>query len=405
MLPSLRRSLPWVVIPLFTAMLAFLGVSARRTHDDTQALAQSAEQVVGLRSTIRYLNDYASLIAVLGAATGEERWASRYEEIVPQLDAAIREATGLASPVAQAALASTMVEAHRDLIIMERRALAMARSGDASARALLEGPEYLYLREVYDNGTNVFAQELSAIAEQRAANLAVRTRLETVGLALSAILFGATLISFQGRRRLQAAFEQTSIVARTDALTGLSNRRRFGDLLTNAIATGRKLGVDHALMLIDLDRFKPVNDAHGHPAGDELLRMVAARLRSVLGNDDAIGRLGGDEFAFVMCCDPATPDRPRADPQAVAERVVEALGRPFLLPGGLKVEIGASVGVSIVRAGRTSVDALMRDADAALYLAKTAGRSCARQFEPEPAGRARSRDAEPVGGLLVEAEA
>ena len=282
----------------------------------------------------------------------------------------------------RAARASTMGEAHRDLDTMERRARALAVSGDrAAARDLLNGPEYAYLQNVYANGSHVFVQELTGIATKRAADLNQRTWLETIGLGLGAVLLGATALSVRGHRRLQGALAHTAVVARTDTLTELPNRRRFYEELEAALATGRRHGLDHALLLIDLDRFKAANDAYGHPAGDELLRLVAARLRNTLRDDDRIARLGGDEFAFVVCCDPAGPDQPKTDPTAVAERIVDALGEPFALSGGAVVRIGASVGIGLTGAEGTGVDDLMHRADVALYRAKAEGRGCFRVFE------------------------
>ncbi len=376
------HGLSWLAIVPILALLTWLGLSGRDTQREVRAASQRAVRVAELRGTITNLDDWLAVLAQVAATTGERRWAERYDEAAAKLDAAVVEAVDLATPEARAALASTMGEAHRDLAVMERRALSLAMAGDLrSARDLLGGPEYAYLQTVYANGSNVFVEELLAIASKRAADLDARTWMETAGLGLSALLLGATVLAVRGRRRLQGALARTAVVARTDTLTELPNRRQFYEELEAALATGRRGGLDHALLLIDLDRFKAANDAHGHPAGDQLLRLVAGRLRNALRREEHIARLGGDEFAFIVCCDPAGPDQPRTDPVAIGQRIVDTLGKPFALTSGVVIQVGASVGIGITRARDTAVDDLMHRADVALYRAKADGRGCVRVFQ------------------------
>lgn len=379
----LGSRLSWLAVVPMLVLLVWLAWSGRHTQQEIRAASQRAVRIAELQDTIVNLNAWLAMLAQVAASTGEHRWVDRYDEAAAKLDAAILEAGGLATPQARAALASTMGEAHRDLDVMERRAMALAVSGDReAARTLLNGPAYAYLEEVYANGSNVFVQELTAIANKRATDLDARNWFETAGLGLSAILLGATALSVRGRRRLQGALAKTAAAAGTDTLTDLPNRRRFYEELETALATGRRYGLDHALLLIDLDRFKAANDAYGHPAGDELLRLVAARLRHVLRDEGRIARLGGDEFAFVLCCDPAGPDQPRADPEAVADRIVHTLSQPFALTSGAIIQIGASIGIGLTTAEDTAIDELMHRADVALYRAKADGRGCSRLFEP-----------------------
>ena len=378
-----RHNLHWLAVVPILALLVWLGLSGRQTQQEMRTASQRSVRVAELQDTIANLNECLTMLAQVAASTGESRWVDRYNEAAFKLDAAIGEAGTLATPEARAALASTVGEAHRDLDVMERQAMKLAVSGElGAARALLNGPEYAYLEEVYGNGSNVFIQELTAIANKRAADLDARNWLQTAGLSLSAILLGATALSVRGHRRLEGALARTAAVARTDTLTELPNRRHFYEELGAALEQGRRDGLDNALLLIDLDRFKAANDAHGHPAGDELLRLVAARLRHVLRDEARIARLGGDEFAFVLCCDPAGPDKPKADPKMVADRVVQALCQPFSLTSGAIIQIGASIGIGLTTAGDNTVDELMHRADIALYRAKADGRGCSRVFEP-----------------------
>ena len=385
------RGISWLAIVPIVALLAWLASSGRQTQEEIRVVSHRAVRVAELRETIGYLNEWLAALAQVAVASGEIRWADRYDEVAPKLDDAIAEAVALATPAGRAALASTMGEAHRDLSTMERRAIKSAAAGDkSSAQALLNGPEYAYLQDVYSNGSNIFGQELAEIGDKRAADLDVRTLLETVGIGLGAVLLGATALSIRGRRRLQGALALTAAVARTDALTQLPNRRRFHEELEAALADGGRLGLDHALLLIDLDRFKAANDAYGHPAGDELLQGVAGRLRA-LGDERFIARLGGDEFAFILRCDPGGPDIQRVDPTAVADRIVSALTEPFVLAGGTVVQVGVSVGIGISHPGDGGPGELMHRADVALYRAKADGRGCCRVFEEGMDAHVRAR--------------
>jgi len=179
--------------------------------------------------------------------------------------------------------------------------------------------------------------------------------------------------------------QEISRLARFDSLTALPNRAMMRQTLDEALrnATHRQRGC--SMFLIDLDRFKNVNDTLGHPIGDALLRQVAERLKSVMGNHGQIGRLGGDEFQAVL---PGTVDIGLLE--SLARTLIEHVSRPYMIEGH-KVTIGASVGVAIGDPGRTSADALVRNADLALYAAKGAGRGKHCLYEPSMHSEAAER--------------
>jgi diguanylate cyclase (GGDEF)-like protein len=170
--------------------------------------------------------------------------------------------------------------------------------------------------------------------------------------------------------------QEITRLARFDSLTGLPNRAMMRQTLDEALrnATNRQKGC--ALFLIDLDRFKNVNDTLGHPVGDALLRQVADRLKSVMGDHGQVGRLGGDEFKAVL---PGAVDIGLLE--SLARTLIEQVSRPYNIEGH-RVVIGASVGISIGDPGRCTADSLVRDADLALYAAKGAGRGKHCFFEP-----------------------
>ena len=161
---------------------------------------------------------------------------------------------------------------------------------------------------------------------------------------------------------------EISRLARFDSLTGLPNRAMMRQTLDEALRNASIRQKGCTLFMIDLDRFKNVNDTLGHPIGDALLRQVADRLKSVMGNHGQVGRLGGDEFQAVL---PGTVDIGLLE--SLARTLIEQVSRPYQIEGH-KVTIGASVGIAIGDPGRASADALVRNADLALYAAKAAGR-------------------------------
>ena len=179
--------------------------------------------------------------------------------------------------------------------------------------------------------------------------------------------------------------QEISRLARFDSLTGLPNRAMMRQTLDEALRNAAHRQKGCSLFMIDLDRFKNVNDTLGHPIGDALLRQVADRLKSVMGNHGKVGRLGGDEFQAVF---PGTVDIGLLE--SLSRTLIEQVSRPYTIEGH-KVTIGASVGIAIGDPGRASADAMVRNADLALYAAKAAGRGKHRLYEPSMHSEAADR--------------
>ena len=173
-------------------------------------------------------------------------------------------------------------------------------------------------------------------------------------------------------------------MARHDALTGLPNRVLFHDRLTRALTRAEE-GSSVAVLCIDLDRFKTVNDTLGHPVGDGLLKGVAERLSGCVREGDTVARLGGDEFAVIQ----HRLDSAEAA-GLLAERIVETLSAPFEV-GGHQVVTGASVGIAIAPADGSMAEELLKKADMALYRAKAEGRGAYHYFEEEMDERLQAR--------------
>jgi len=179
--------------------------------------------------------------------------------------------------------------------------------------------------------------------------------------------------------------EQVLFMARFDALTGLFNRTVFVEWVQKAVARAKRGEKRFAILYLDLDHFKDVNDTLGHPAGDLLLKAVAERLRSSVRETDVIARFGGDEFA-IMQTDVSDP----ADASILARKVIENLSQPYSI-GGNQIRLGVSIGIAVCGPDALDAESLLSYADVALYRAKGEGRSKYRFFTESMDAEVRSR--------------
>jgi len=214
-----------------------------------------------------------------------------------------------------------------------------------------------------------------------------------------ALLLGAILalglLAFSIRRYLEQRKEtarrieaesQIRELAYQDALTGLANRRQFDDALLAAIGSPPRAGAVHALFLLDLNGFKRVNDVYGHGAGDELLIVVARRLKQASREGDLVSRFGGDEFAILA--------QHLVGPEAatnIALRIIQSFEPPIEL-NGIEHRVGAGIGITLIPADASTVQEALRKADVALYRAKVERRSAMRFFEEDMDRLVRERE-------------
>jgi diguanylate cyclase len=174
---------------------------------------------------------------------------------------------------------------------------------------------------------------------------------------------------------LEVLQDELAVQATHDPLTGLANRTQSMRLLAGALGRGRRRGSTIGLLFIDLDGFKGVNDNHGHRTGDQVLRHVGRRMSQEVREGDFVARLGGDEF--IVGIEDVVDE---ASAITLAHRLIAAVSQPIQVDENLTVQVGASVGISLGRAGETDVETLLHEADLAVYRAKAAGRGCAELF-------------------------
>ncbi|BCA55509.1 putative Signal transduction response regulator, receiver and diguanylate cyclase domain [Nitrospira sp. KM1] len=224
------------------------------------------------------------------------------------------------------------------------------------------------VRQVHATNSSIPLVVLSGVSDQT--------------LALQAVQQGAQdyLVKGQGHPELLARAvryaierkrteERLTYLAQYDHLTGLVNRSLFRDRLVQAMARSKRIQQPIGLMLLDLDRFKAVNDTLGHDIGDELLKTVSERLKSCVREVDTVARMGGDEFTIIL-----EGVATEAAIVIVAKRIVEALSAGFDLKGHT-VTVGVSIGITVFPHDDQGVDELLKHADAAMYRAKQQGGS------------------------------
>ncbi|HUJ13145.1 MAG TPA: EAL domain-containing protein [Thermoanaerobaculia bacterium] len=191
-----------------------------------------------------------------------------------------------------------------------------------------------------------------------------------------------TVADISDRKRAE---EQIEFHAYHDVLTRLPNRKLFTDRLTQNLTHARRSGKPLAVMFVDLDHFKTINDTLGHTAGDELLLEMARRLRSCVREEDTVARLGGDEFTIIL-----SELRHPEDAITVAEKIIAAVQKPLTV-GEMSIEVSASIGIALYPVDGNDPESLLRNADSAMYRAKESGRNTYQLCTDEMKGRALQR--------------
>lgn len=232
-------------------------------------------------------------------------------------------------------------------------------------------------RGIYAFGSpEAYRRELLGLAKERASSIEQFSDGRWFAMSREPLASGGWVSTHKDVTERYRVHERIAFMARHDSLTGLPNRAFFNDTLDQALSRAKQNELV-AVHLLDLDRFKYVNDTLGHEAGDKLLQGVTGRLRGAARESDVIARMGGDEFAIVQ----SALSHP-ADAAAMAQRIVEAISQPYEIDGQ-SITIGVSIGIALFPRDGHLVDQIMRNSDLALYRAKGKGRGLCEFFEPE----------------------
>jgi diguanylate cyclase (GGDEF)-like protein len=240
---------------------------------------------------------------------------------------------------------------------------------EQSRQAFAKEPHWSGTLKVGDASWQV--QAMPAAGSRLTTRYARALTVLAAGIIVTAFLAVYLGLASRNSRQLALANRLVLELAQTDILTGLPNRAFFLEQLNEAASHEQWNRGAFSILMLDLDRFKNVNDSLGHAAGDELLRQVAVRLKSALRATDVLARLGGDEFAIIQA---GCPDQ-RAGSIDLATRISKLIAEPFQLPGH-QVEIGTSIGIAFSPEHGDDQEQLLKKADLALYRSKSAGRNC-----------------------------
>lgn len=361
------------------AALLLVDLSRQTELNAEVSVAQEVkDHLYALRAALQELRSAARL----GARTGDtpsfrniERRALDVEAELRALDSQARAMVAGANELTQAA----------QLLVVHARSIASVRSahGAASANELSQQADRLATEAIASLDRALRAQT-GRIAERTRAQVVLAERLRTTVTWLLAGSIAVLVGLFTLYRRVQVrerdAQARIERLAHFDVVTGLPNRALLSDRLAQETARARRSARGFAVLAIDLDGFKAVNDTWGHAAGDRVLGEVAERARGCMRASDTLGRIGGDEFLAIL------PEVGTDGAVAVADKLREALRAPYALAGA-QAKLGASVGVSVFPEHGRDSDALLRAADQALYRAKREGRDMTRVAQETVAQR------------------
>jgi diguanylate cyclase (GGDEF)-like protein/PAS domain S-box-containing protein len=281
-----------------------------------------------------------------------------------------------------------MYDAEGRILLFNERYMAMTGRSDLELRGRLLVD---VLREQKAAGRwegepeEFFAKLVADAGAGRSATRTMQQRGRSMRIVTQPMKSGGWVATFEDITEWEQAQAQISHMARHDALTNLPNRTLFREELERALHMVKRTD-QLAVLCLDLDHFKKINDSLGHPVGDALLEQAAARLRTCVGPGDTVARLGGDEFAIVQFCNGCEPS---AVP-ALASQIVEVVAAPYEIEGHQLV-IGVSIGISLAPEDGDNPDELLKNADLALYRAKADGRGTYRFFEAGMDARAQAR--------------
>lgn len=355
----------WMVVSAL-AVVSDYSDRARRRVDRQQAIEVLKTHLVDVETGERgYL------------ITGDPRYLEPYQSALSELDQHRRRLAEMYSdePGVQTRLRELFDHIDKKLAIAQSNVAVREQGGVVAQQHLLHAggkQEMDAVRALLDGMLDENWRELSQLREQRMAALDALKR----NIFIAASFLVAVLLWFHFRllrlmRQRRAAEVQAQHMATHDSLTGLPNRRMLISHLERAILRSARHQKLTALLFLDLDGFKPVNDQYGHLAGDELLQQVAQRLTAQVRATDMAARLGGDEFVLLL------EDIDAQDGVChVIGKVTREIGRPFTLRDGASVRISASIGVAVYPEDGADVTELLKRADDAMYTAKRTGSNC-----------------------------
>ena len=349
---------------------------AKDTYEVISTTIDQTEKIVTAHNNILLYDEMLTMSASMAATTGDSSWIDRYKRVEPLLNEAIENAVNYASNDAIRFLIGSTDKANSVLVDMERASFEHVRNGDLeSAWKILSSDEYKHQKEIYAKGIGKAIKAIKAETLDNMASIKNRLIFNLAGsvFAFFIILFIWLIVLKMLKKWRNLQFEhqkELKELATHDVLTGLPNRSLLADRLTQATAQESRRNSALAVVFIDLDGFKPINDQYGHNAGDTLLKALAKRLQEVVREGDTVSRFGGDEFVIILV---------DIESQSILlnllNRIKTVLHSPVKIESE-NIQVTASLGVSIFdKNHNVEPEQLIRQADHAMYDAKKAGKN------------------------------
>jgi len=377
-----KRSFAFARRCIFMALLGagciIICLLIERTYFQTtsQSATKKLVEAYVLTSQILIADERLTLSANMAVSTGERHWVERYQKNIPIIERAINRALQHAPQNIADLFDKETRLSNEKLIALEGAAFEALQSGDRDkARHILSSPEYLRHKAILVHGTSLFVDSIVNVLSQNLAMVGERSRFLLFGIFLVLFIGGCVLL-WQINKSLNEnedaylkAENKIRFLANNDVLTGMANRLSLQRTLQEALVKAEQHGRKLAVLMMDLDRFKLINDRYGHGLGDMVLKEAAERMGQVLDDGEFYSRYGGDEFVILI--------EYKDDEQTVlrkSKRLIESLSQVMTFED-ISVQIGASVGIAYYPDHADSDVEIMRKADLAVYRSKENGRS------------------------------
>lgn len=349
---------------------------ANDTYGVISSTVDKTEKIMTASNDIQLYDEMLTMSASMAAKTGDSSWVERYRKIEPLLDAALKSAIDHASDDAIEFSILSIHKANSALVDMEHQSFEYVRKGDLDlAWKVLNSEEYKHQKKLYSEGIGNAIKALRSESSNNISSIKSRLTFNLFGsIFVFIIIVFIWLTIWKMIKKWQflqlAHKEELKELATHDALTGLPNRSLLTDRLIQATAQESRRNLILAVVFIDLDGFKPINDQYGHSAGDVLLKTLAVRLQEAVREGDTISRFGGDEFVVLL-----VDIESKKDLENLLNRLQAAVHSPVRLDSK-DVRVTASLGVSLFdEYHEVEPDQLIRQADHAMYEAKKAGKN------------------------------
>lgn len=328
------------------------------------------------QADILLYDEILTMSASMAAATGKKSWIKRYEDHAPKLDKAIANALSLSDKQEVShAIQSTQI-ANLALIEMEQQSFEeLFKDNAETARAILSSKKYKLQKQIYAESmlkvVMAIDNETAEVKKHGHQQLLINFIANGIALILISIISIVALRGIKGWHLKNTYYEELlEKHASYDSLTDLPNRRLLIDHLEQAIAQVSRRDNCLAVLFIDLDDFKPINDTHGHNAGDVLLVELAKRMKDIIRKGDTISRIGGDEFVAVL-----TDVENINEVKELINRLQEVIRKPVLF-NTYSLQVSASIGIALYsNSSDLGAEKLLHQADLAMYEAKKTGKN------------------------------